>query len=184
LLLLCDNDVMIGRFLKNLLLWNCLAIQCMNRNLYGRFCIKFPQSRMKGELATCNLTSFSQSLLLLLCDNDVMFVVLFPWVNMELLHSSHFYCNKLSLYQMLSFPHHHLFLYPFSLGVMMFNMVKLVNDVLKYIIFTCVDPTRCGSSRWQCAGITKIRLTMPRVKMSRADRNPWLAKMHKDRWSL
>jgi hypothetical protein len=24
---------------------------------------------------------------------------------------------------------------------------------------------------------TKIRLTMPRVKMSRADRNPWLAKM-------
>ena len=27
------------------------------------------------------------------------------------------------------------------------------------------------------AGITKIRLTMPRVKMSRADRNPWLAKM-------
>jgi hypothetical protein len=25
--------------------------------------------------------------------------------------------------------------------------------------------------------ITKIRLTMPRVKMSRADRNPWLAKM-------
>ena len=23
---------------------------------------------------------------------------------------------------------------------MMFNMVKLVNDVLKYIIFTCVDP--------------------------------------------
>jgi hypothetical protein len=29
----------------------------------------------------------------------------------------------------------------------------------------------------QCAGITKIRLTMPRVKMSRADRNPWLAKM-------
>ena len=31
--------------------------------------------------------------------------------------------------------------------------------------------------RWQCAGITKIRLTMPRVKMNRADRNPWLAKM-------
>ena len=27
------------------------------------------------------------------------------------------------------------------------------------------------------AGITKIRLTMPREKMSRADRNPWLAKM-------
>ena len=25
----------------------------------------------------------------------------------------------------------------------------------------------------------KIRLTMPRVKMSRADRNPWLAKMRK-----
>jgi hypothetical protein len=24
---------------------------------------------------------------------------------------------------------------------------------------------------------SKIRLTMPRVKMSRADRNPWLAKM-------
>jgi hypothetical protein len=33
------------------------------------------------------------------------------------------------------------------------------------------------SSRWQCAGITKIRLAMPRVKMSRADCNPWLAKM-------
>ena len=36
---------------KNLLLWNCFAK--MNRNLvgnsYGRFCIKFPQSRMKGE---------------------------------------------------------------------------------------------------------------------------------------
>ena len=33
------------------LLWNCFAK--MNRNLmestYGRFCIKFPQSRMKGE---------------------------------------------------------------------------------------------------------------------------------------
>jgi hypothetical protein len=29
----------------------------------------------------------------------------------------------------------------------------------------------------QCTGITKIRLTMPRVKLSRADRNPWLAKM-------
>jgi len=27
------------------------------------------------------------------------------------------------------------------------------------------------------AGITKIQLTMPRVKMSRADRNPWLTKM-------
>jgi hypothetical protein len=26
-------------------------------------------------------------------------------------------------------------------------------------------------------GITKIQLTMPRVMMSRADRNPWLAKM-------
>ena len=26
-------------------------------------------------------------------------------------------------------------------------------------------------------GITKICLAMPRVKMSRADRNPWLAKM-------
>ena len=33
------------------------------------------------------------------------------------------------------------------------------------------------SSRWQCAGITKIRLTISRMKMSRADRNPWLAKM-------
>ena len=36
---------------KNLLLWNCFAK--MNRNLvgnsYGRLCIKFPQSRMKGE---------------------------------------------------------------------------------------------------------------------------------------
>jgi hypothetical protein len=36
---------------KNLLLWNCNAK--MNRNLvgsiYGRFCIKFPQSKMKGE---------------------------------------------------------------------------------------------------------------------------------------
>jgi hypothetical protein len=36
---------------KNLLLWNCFAK--MNLNLvgstYGRFCIKFPQSRMKGE---------------------------------------------------------------------------------------------------------------------------------------
>jgi hypothetical protein len=31
--------------------------------------------------------------------------------------------------------------------------------------------------RWQCVGITKIRLMMPRVKMSRADCNPWLAKM-------
>jgi hypothetical protein len=27
-------------------------------------------------------------------------------------------------------------------------------------------------SRWQCAGITKIRLMLPRVKMSRADHNP------------
>ena len=27
---------------------------------------------------------------------------------------------------------------------------------------------------------SKICLTMPRVKMSRADRNPWLAKMHKN----
>jgi hypothetical protein len=36
---------------KNLLLWNCFAK--MNRFLvgstYGRFCVKFPQSRMKGE---------------------------------------------------------------------------------------------------------------------------------------
>jgi hypothetical protein len=36
---------------KNLLLWNCFAK--MNWYLvgstYGRFCIKFPQSRMKGE---------------------------------------------------------------------------------------------------------------------------------------
>ena len=36
---------------KNLLLWNCFAN--MNWNLVGstyeRFCIKFPQSRMKGE---------------------------------------------------------------------------------------------------------------------------------------
>ena len=36
---------------KNLLLWNCYAK--MNKYLvertYGRFCIKFPQSRMKGE---------------------------------------------------------------------------------------------------------------------------------------
>jgi hypothetical protein len=28
---------------------------------------------------------------------------------------------------------------------------------------------------------SKIRLTMPRVKMSRADRNPWLAKMDQDK---
>jgi hypothetical protein len=36
---------------KNLLLWNCFSK--MSRNLvestYGRFCIKLPQSRMKGE---------------------------------------------------------------------------------------------------------------------------------------
>jgi len=38
---------------KNLILWNCFAKT--NRNLVGapigyrRFCIKFPQSRMKGE---------------------------------------------------------------------------------------------------------------------------------------
>jgi hypothetical protein len=36
---------------ENLLIWNCFAK--MNRYLvgstYGRFCIKFPQSRMKGE---------------------------------------------------------------------------------------------------------------------------------------
>jgi hypothetical protein len=36
---------------KNILIWNCFAK--MNRYLvgstYGRFCIKFPQSRMKGE---------------------------------------------------------------------------------------------------------------------------------------
>jgi len=30
---------------------------------------------------------------------------------------------------------------------------------------------------------SKIRLTMPRVKMSRADRNPWLAKMMDDMFS-
>jgi hypothetical protein len=37
--------------INNILLWNCYAK--MNRNLvgstYGRFFIKFPQSRMKGE---------------------------------------------------------------------------------------------------------------------------------------
>ena len=44
---------LIGRFLKNLLWRNCLSQ--MNWNLvgsiymYGRFCIKFPESRMKGE---------------------------------------------------------------------------------------------------------------------------------------
>jgi hypothetical protein len=36
---------------KNFLIWNCFAK--MNRYLvgstYGKFCIKFPQSRMKGE---------------------------------------------------------------------------------------------------------------------------------------
>jgi hypothetical protein len=48
---------------KNLLLWNCFAK--MNRyfvgSTYGRFCIKFPQSRMKGErhrLSTCWASSF------------------------------------------------------------------------------------------------------------------------------
>jgi hypothetical protein len=45
---------LIGRFLKNLPL-NLKLLSHMNRNLvgsiymYGRFCIKFPQSRMKGE---------------------------------------------------------------------------------------------------------------------------------------
>jgi hypothetical protein len=35
---------------KNLLLWNCLAKMSWNLvgSSYGGFCIKFPQSRMKG----------------------------------------------------------------------------------------------------------------------------------------
>ena len=39
--------------------------------------------------------------------------------------------------------------------------------------------TRGVNSQNPADGITKIRLTMPRVKKSRADRNPWLAKMIK-----
>jgi hypothetical protein len=47
-----ENNIFCGPS-KNLLLWNCFAKT--NRNFvgapigYGRFCIKFPQSRMKGE---------------------------------------------------------------------------------------------------------------------------------------
>jgi hypothetical protein len=37
--------------------------------------------------------------------------------------------------------------------------------------------TRGITVKIQQVGIMKILLTMPRVKMSRADRNPWLAKM-------
>ena len=44
--------------------------------------------------------------------------------------------------------------------------------------------TLSKSSGWQCAGITKIRLAMPRVKLSRTDRNPWLAKMRGDKQVL
>ena len=44
---------LIGRFLKIFLLWNCLTIctETWVRSIYmyGKFCIKFPQSRMKGE---------------------------------------------------------------------------------------------------------------------------------------
>jgi hypothetical protein len=49
---------------KNLL-WNCNAK--MNRNLvgstYGRFCIKFPQSRMKGERHRLSLPFIMQAML-------------------------------------------------------------------------------------------------------------------------
>ena len=37
--------------------------------------------------------------------------------------------------------------------------------------------TRGVTVKIQQVGITKIRLTMPRAKMSKVDRNPWLAKM-------
>ena len=60
---------------QNLLLWNCFAK--MNQNLvgstYGRFCIKFPQSRMKGERHDTGSAHWaSSSVLYYLSDNTTV----------------------------------------------------------------------------------------------------------------
>ena len=70
----------------------------------------------------------------------------------------------------------------FNINSLTDNQSKSITAIIdvKYVFVG----TKTGSGKHVLIGYkrhrvtSKIRLTMPRVKMSRADRNPWLAKMY------
>jgi phosphoenolpyruvate carboxylase len=58
-----------------------------------------------------------------------------------------------------------------------FNIKSLTDNQSKFITAIIDGKDVFVGTKTGSAGITKIRLTMPKVKLSRANRNPWLAKM-------